>query len=120
VKVYDVRWTDAKWWQKLTWPLARWAKIQNVCKNNHLITKLNGVWMGCKNNSISCNWVIFCHNKWIEINCCFIMTVAQQHFSWYSWNISESGIKHQKEINHISIIKLLSHTPVIITLFTLA
>ena len=26
VKVYDVRRTDAKWWQKLTWPLARWAK----------------------------------------------------------------------------------------------
>jgi hypothetical protein len=27
VKVYEVRRTDAKWWQKLTWPLARWAKI---------------------------------------------------------------------------------------------
>jgi hypothetical protein len=26
VKVYDGRTTDAKWWQKLTWPLARWAK----------------------------------------------------------------------------------------------
>jgi hypothetical protein len=26
VKVYDVRQTDAKWWQKLTRPLARWAK----------------------------------------------------------------------------------------------
>jgi hypothetical protein len=35
IKVYDVRrtngrtdgrTTDAKWWQKLTWPLARWAK----------------------------------------------------------------------------------------------
>jgi hypothetical protein len=27
VKVYDVRrTTDAKWWQKLTWPLAKWAK----------------------------------------------------------------------------------------------
>jgi hypothetical protein len=27
VKVYDGRMTtDAKWWQKLTWPLARWAK----------------------------------------------------------------------------------------------
>jgi hypothetical protein len=27
VKVYDVRTTtDAKWWQKLTWPLARLAK----------------------------------------------------------------------------------------------
>jgi hypothetical protein len=25
VKVYDVRQMDAKWWQKLTWPLARWA-----------------------------------------------------------------------------------------------
>jgi hypothetical protein len=27
VKVYDGRMTtDAKWWKKLTWPLARWAK----------------------------------------------------------------------------------------------
>jgi hypothetical protein len=26
VKVYDVRRTDAKWWQKLTWHLAMWAK----------------------------------------------------------------------------------------------
>ena len=25
---------------------------------------------------ISCNWVIFCHNKWVEISCCFIMTVS--------------------------------------------
>jgi hypothetical protein len=25
VEVYDVRQMDAKWWQKLTWPLARWA-----------------------------------------------------------------------------------------------
>jgi hypothetical protein len=24
---------------------------------------------------LSCNWVIVCHNKWAEINCCFIMTV---------------------------------------------
>jgi hypothetical protein len=34
-KVYLVQWidrqtTDAKWWQKLTWPLARWTK--NVVK----------------------------------------------------------------------------------------
>jgi hypothetical protein len=29
VKVYDGRTTtDAKWWQKLTWPLAWWAKKQ--------------------------------------------------------------------------------------------
>jgi hypothetical protein len=27
------RTTDAKWWQKLTWPLARWAKKQ-TCKSN--------------------------------------------------------------------------------------
>jgi hypothetical protein len=26
VKVYNVQRTDTKWWQKLTWPLARWAK----------------------------------------------------------------------------------------------
>ena len=42
VKVYDVRrmdgrWqtTDAKWWQKLTWPMARWAKnlyTFHICK----------------------------------------------------------------------------------------
>jgi hypothetical protein len=25
---------------------------------------------------LSCNWVIFCHNKWVEINYCFIMTVS--------------------------------------------
>jgi hypothetical protein len=35
VKVYDVRrtdgWTDAKWWQKLTWSLlARWTKKAKV------------------------------------------------------------------------------------------
>jgi hypothetical protein len=28
------------------------------------------------NTSYSCNWVIFYHNKWVEINCGFIMTVA--------------------------------------------
>ena len=28
-KVYEGR-TDAKWWQKFTWPLARWAKIGHV------------------------------------------------------------------------------------------
>ena len=32
VKVYDVRRTDAKWWQKFTWPLARWAKKGNNSK----------------------------------------------------------------------------------------
>jgi hypothetical protein len=26
-------------------------------------------------HNLSCNWVIFCHNKWVEINCCFIMTI---------------------------------------------
>ena len=30
VKVYDVRRTDDKWWQKLTRPLARWAKNVTV------------------------------------------------------------------------------------------
>jgi hypothetical protein len=27
-------------------------------------------------NILSCNWVIFCHNKWVEINYCFMMTVS--------------------------------------------
>ena len=30
----------------------------------------------CLKYFLSCNWVIFCHNKWVEINCCFIMTVS--------------------------------------------
>ena len=34
IKVYDVRRTDAKWWQKLTWPLARRAKnVSSKCRN---------------------------------------------------------------------------------------
>ena len=36
VKVYDGRMTtDAKWWQKLTWPLARWAKKKSDDKFSH-------------------------------------------------------------------------------------
>jgi hypothetical protein len=35
VKVYDIQRTDAKWWQKLTWALARWAK--NKSKQTNLI-----------------------------------------------------------------------------------
>ena len=40
VKVYYVRqrMTDAKWWQKLTWPLARWAKNEQYLKKK--VTKL--------------------------------------------------------------------------------
>ena len=38
VKVYDVRQTDAKWWQKLTWLLARWGKkkqrLQGACNRS--------------------------------------------------------------------------------------
>ena len=40
VNVYDVRRmdgqtpTDAKWWQKLTWPLSRWAQILSDFSSN--------------------------------------------------------------------------------------
>jgi hypothetical protein len=31
IKVYDVRQTtDSKWWQKLTWPLVRWAEKAKI------------------------------------------------------------------------------------------
>jgi hypothetical protein len=34
--------TDAKWWQKLTWPLARWAKntVQSTYNENVYYEKL--------------------------------------------------------------------------------
>ena len=46
VTTYDGQTTDAKWWQKLIWPLARWAKkIRNMSclKILRIISKrLNG------------------------------------------------------------------------------
>jgi hypothetical protein len=34
---------------------------------------------------ISCNWDIFCHNKWVEINCCFIMTGVLTVNIYFVW-----------------------------------
>jgi hypothetical protein len=39
-KVNRRRTTDAKWWQKLTLPLARWAKNSSYMKANKSIIKL--------------------------------------------------------------------------------
>ena len=33
-------------------------------------------WEGSDTLYLSCNWVIFCHNKRVKINGCFIMTVS--------------------------------------------
>jgi hypothetical protein len=57
------------------------CNIQSIIykTNSYFLQKLltfNFIFFNTVKSFLSCNWVIFCHNKWVEINCCFIMTVS--------------------------------------------
>jgi hypothetical protein len=44
------RTTDAKWWQKLIWPLARWVKKAHCLDKNYMTSKYTlEIWKITKN-----------------------------------------------------------------------
>jgi hypothetical protein len=69
VKAYDVRWTGAKWWQWLTWPLAGWAKKGTQVVTQQIFLKLGMIYQSSNSFpaltltapteisiKIGCNW----------------------------------------------------------------
>ena len=64
--------TDAKWWQKLTWPLARWAnKLEEVFSDTQrippsstkLVKRYNNVWITASTFPSKKGFTFFCIDK---------------------------------------------------------
>ena len=56
--------TDAKWWQKLTWPLARWAKKGNTRYKLHNSCKVLKIIFSQSVTYILGVFILDYHNRW--------------------------------------------------------
>ena len=75
-KVNERRTTDAKWWQKLTLPMARWAKknfiLAKAGKKTYFLDKIICVYL------YTCYIISFAHAN----TCCKLLYLGEDFLSW--------------------------------------